>query len=72
MNLPRFCLLLLLRNKPIRHPGATPMGSNMCGFDDSLSVTAAGEEPDSGCCNGFSRTSLEAVTETFEKARAAL
>ena len=58
----------MLRNKPIRRPGATSM--DICGFDDSLSVTATKEEPGSGCCDECSRTSLEAVTETFEKDRA--
>ncbi|KAJ3649822.1 hypothetical protein Zmor_021542 [Zophobas morio] len=37
-------LYVLLRNKPIRGPGTTPMGSRMYGDDDSFSVTAAGEE----------------------------
>ena len=35
----------MLRKKPIRRPGATPMGSSIYGDDDSLSVTAAEEKP---------------------------
>ena len=34
----------MLRNKPIRRPSTTPMGSSMYGNDFSLSVMAAGEE----------------------------
>mgnify|MGYP005986257657 CR=1 FL=1 len=40
--------------------------------DDSLSVTAAGEELGRGCREGCSRTNLDAETETFEKDRAAV
>ena len=64
--------IILLRNKLIRRPSTTPMGSIMYADDDSLSVTAAGEKPGSGCRDGCSRTSLEAGTETFEKDRAAV
>ena len=43
------------------------MGSSMYGDGDSLSVTAAGEEPGSGSREWVLQTSLEAVTEAFRK-----
>ena len=48
------------------------MGPNLYGDNDSLFVTVAGEELGSGCRDGCSRISLEAVTEIFEKDRAAV
>ena len=85
----------MLRNKPIRRHGTTPMGLSVCAamMGDSskpirrhgttpmsFSVCAAmmGDsssvawKPGSGSRDGCSRTSLEAVTETFEKVRSYL
>ena len=44
----------------------------MYGDDNSLSVTAVGEKPGTGCHDEFSKTSLEAVTENFKRDRAAV
>ena len=48
--------------------------SSMCGDDvsDGGRTAFAKEKPGRGSRDGYSRTSLEAVTETFEKDRAAV
>ena len=57
-------VLILLRNKPIRRPGTTPIGSSTYDDDDSLSVTPAGAElfkwePSSGAVSVVQTTRAE-------------